>query len=179
MFSRTGPAQARQPNPANRAILAIFALALAGAVLVGLSFAIGEQPQASADIPSQIGGLKLVRTLTGEEALANLRQMHGLDFGLTGGYVAFYERAGTVWVGDTESEQQAQALISRMTQRIGAGSKEFTNLQPGEVSGQKLYWVEGQGQRHVFYARGKKTVWVAAARGVEEAFIQDAVRAIR
>lgn len=171
----SSPSSGSSRNPATRAVLLILAVVLVIAAIGGLWSSLMLQPEPSDRIPSQIGGLRLMRALTGRDALADLRQMHGLDLGLTGGYVAYYEKRATVWVGDTESEQQAQSLITAMTDRIGAGNRVFTNLRPVKIDGQDAYSVEGMGQQHFFYFKGKSTVWVAGPPGAEEAFVREAL----
>ncbi len=165
-------------DASTRAILSILAAVVLIAVAGGLWFTM-EEAETGGRIPAQIGGLKLVRTVTGQEALADLRQMHGSAFGLTGGYVAYYEKRATVWVGDTASEQEAQALIAAMVKKISAGNRVFTNLKPVKLGGRDAYTVEGMGQQHVFYYRDAATVWVAAPVGSEAFSFTDAVEAIR
>jgi len=160
------------------AVLLILSVVLLVAVVGGLWFVQMQQPALSDRIPPQISGLRLTRVMTGQEALAQLTQLHGQELGLTGGYVAYYERGATVWVGDTGSDQQAEGLISLMVQKIGAGNKVFANLRVVTIGRTDLHSVDGQGQQHFFYAMGKATVWVAAPMGSGDAFILEALKLI-
>jgi len=155
----------------------LLGLLLVAAVGRGLWAAAQEgKPQ---PFPGEIAGLHLVRGVTGEEALAEVRQLHGKEVGLVSGWVAQYQGRATVWVGQAESEAQAAQLLQAMTQRIGVGNPVFSGLERREVEGQEVFSVVGQGQRHYYYQRGRLVIWLAAPPGKEKEFLADALRLIR
>lgn len=173
------PSNSGGRNPATTVTLMIFAVVVLAAAIAGIWIATEPVQDNQGRVPSEIAGLRLTRTLMGADALADLKQMHGSDFSLTGGYVAYYEKKATVWVGDTGSEQQAQSLIASMTQKIGAGNRVFTNLQRIKLAGLDVLTVDGMGQKHFYYAVGKATIWVAAPVGAEESFMKEALNRIK
>ncbi len=138
----------------------------------------GEAPP-STPVPQQIAGLSLTRAVTGQNAVTELRRMHGKDVGIFGGWIAYYQNRAIVWVGETPGEAQAYQLIDAMTRRIRAGSPEFTDLQQLRFGSQTVYGVVGQGQRHYYWQQGALTVWIAAPNVGETEFLRESLRLIK
>ncbi|TAK34055.1 MAG: hypothetical protein EPO21_10885 [Chloroflexota bacterium] len=125
--------------------------------------------------PQQIAGRTVSGVVTGDQAIAQLRQMHGKGVGIQGGWIAHYDGGATIWYGTTSSEAEARALIESMTNRISQGNPTFQDLQTLTIQGTTIYTVTGQGQRHFYYYKGPVTVWIAAPRGAEEQFVREAL----
>lgn len=135
-------------------------------------------PQTTASIPQKIAGLGLQKSETGPQAVENFNRLHGKDVGATTGWVGYYEGNGIVWVAEVANEARAYQLMDAMTRRIRAGNDMFGNLDQLRVGDQAIFTVVGQGQRHYYYQRGSKVIWIAAPRIAERAFLDDALRQI-
>ena len=131
------------------------------------------------EIPRSLGGMSLSGdVMMGEAAVNEMRQLHGRDVGMVGGWVAHYQRNATVYVGEISDEESAVKLLEAMVSRIGAGNAVFKDLQRARFEGQELYSVFGLGQNHYFYQKGSKVIWLAAPTANEAMFLRDAFRLI-
>lgn len=162
-------------------------LALLIAVVGGL-WDQAQQPQetsgmaqvaSAAGIPAQIAGLPRAETMTGPQAMAEIRELHGKEVGLARGWIAHYGQNATVWFGEARDEATAIGLIDAMTGRIRAGNQYFKNLQEIQVNGRQVFSVFGQGQRHYYYRQRRQVIWLAVPDGREEAFLKEALVAIK
>jgi hypothetical protein len=130
-------------------------------------------------IPTALGGLPLVETITGDEGVAQTNRLHGLDVELTRGYVAQYAGGGsraTMWVGWAESEAAAQALVERMTAKIGPGHPVFHGLEALSFGQRTVFAATGQGQQHFYFHSGSAVVWIAVDGAVAPDVMHDALR---
>jgi hypothetical protein len=130
-------------------------------------------------IPAALGGLPLVETITGDAGVAQTNRLHGLDVGLDRGYVAQYAGSGsraTMWVGWAESEAAAQALVDRMTAKIGPGHPIFQDLQALSFGQRTVFAATGQGQQHFYFHSGSAVVWIAVDGAVAPDVMHDALR---
>jgi len=130
-------------------------------------------------IPAALGGLPLVDRVTGDEGVAQVNQLHGLEVGLNRGYVGQYAGSGaraTLWVGWAESEAPAQALIERMTAKIGPDHPIFRDLQALSFGQRTVFAATGQGQQHFYFRSGSAVVWIAVDGAVAPDVMHDALR---
>lgn len=117
----------------------------------------------SISIAENLGNLKLIGTLEGEDALGHINSLHGTNINLVTGYIAEYKGADgqvTVWVGQAASSSDAGSLLQLMIDKIGQGSNGFSNVQPGNISDKKVFTVSGPGGDNVFYVVDNKIVWL-------------------
>ncbi len=195
---RLAPARASNASPATRrtrpsgprfvvtALEVVAGLAIIAAVAFGLMSATrqSDHEQMAAHettgLPSDLGGLKLVRgTAGGPDAMQALSAMHGTDVGLVDARIGEYERAAAVWVGIASSSASAKDLVDRMTQRITAGATPaFVHLGDQQVAGYDVHQVRGDGQMHYYYQKGSEVVWLAAPAGANARFVSLAIAAI-
>lgn len=136
---------------ARLAALALLLVAYAGAI--------------RADPPDSLGEMKLVHARQGKEALREIDRLHGKGLGAIGGYVAHYEKEGSVamlYVARAVSPQQAERQLKKMSERIGGGDGPFYHLKKSMRDAITLYSVLGQGQIHYFYRRDSSVFWLAA-----------------
>ncbi|MBI4302495.1 MAG: hypothetical protein HY664_07805 [Chloroflexi bacterium] len=173
------------PPPATRRkspTLAFFQLAVAFLLVVAVGWGLWQmtrgQNSETVNIPSNIAGLSLVSKMTGEQGLAEIRQLHGKNVGVTDGWVAHYENGATIWAGQTQNEGQAYQLLVTMTRRIEAGTPEFKDLERLPVGGHDVFTVTGLGQRHYYYQSGAYVIWIAAPNSGEIDFLKEAMRLI-
>jgi len=169
----------RRRSPVVIWLQVLIALTVLAAVSYGLWQTTAEQADEAFAVPGQIGGYQLADVYRGQEAMAELKRLHGKDIGLSGGWIGYYQDKAVAWVGAVQNEGQAFQLLDAMNRRIGAGNGPFTNLQQLQFDGQTVFTVVGQGQRHYYYQRGKLVIWLAAPGGGEERFLKDALKLIR
>ena len=184
-MSEVAQVQAHRPSVGRarrRAVIigiqVVMGLVLIVAVARGLWASAQQAGLGSPAIPQAIAGLRLESAMTGQEAMEELRRLHGKDVQLAGGWIGHYENGATIWVGETDSAAQASQLVDAMTQRIRAGNPYFKDLQSQQVGAIMVFSVVGQGQLHYYYQRGNKVVWVAAPPGRKVAFLQAALNAV-
>lgn len=133
-------------------------------------------------VPRELGGLKLAGQLMGRDAIASISELHGKDVGVSDGYMARYRGGGTdvmLWVGQASSPAVASQLLERMTGGIARGNPNFSNLEKITVDGVVVYTVTGGGERHFYYARADKVVWLAVSGSDPMVFVKDALRIVK
>ena len=81
-----------------------------------------------------------------------------------------------MWVGWAESEAAAQALVERMTAKIGPGHPIFHGLQALNFGQRTVFAATGQGQQHFYFRSGSAVVWVAVDGAVAPDVMHDALR---
>lgn len=135
----------------------------------------GERPDArkqvmreaqEQEVPTTLGGLERREVIRGAKALAEVAQLHGkMLTELTDATVVQYgagEEQAVVWVGLAPSTEAAQRLIQGMSEAIGRGESPFSGITLSTEKGIPVYHLFGMGQRHIYFAAGKKVIWVAA-----------------
>ncbi len=123
-------------------------------------------PQKQPDVPDQLRNLKLVGSVEGSEALAQIKELHGIDIEMESAYIAEYvhdnERV-IVWFSRTKSGSAGAALTERMLQAIERGDSVFGNLQRLTIGDQEVFQVDGPGGEHFFYnskEQQENVVWL-------------------
>ncbi|MCX6064511.1 MAG: hypothetical protein NT121_01975 [Chloroflexi bacterium] len=125
-----------------------------------------SQPQntgsAGANVPQAMAGYPLSQSLTGAEALASIKQLHGVDFPLASGLVAEYgQKNATLWLAETSSDAQAAELVKSMEARIAQGGTTFTPMSVVQFSGHDVYMLDNQGEFNFYFQSGAKVIWLA------------------
>ncbi len=113
--------------------------------------------------PTQLGNLDFQSKVDGEQALAEVSQLHGENISLASASIIYYgsgQEHASVWVGKASSEQAADDLLQRMASAIKKSGGAFTNLQQISVNGQSVYQVNGPDGQHFFFAKGDKVIWL-------------------
>lgn len=157
-------------------ITTAFAVALVFAVGVGLwSVAVGGD---GSPAPAEVAGYRLVRTMTGHEAMAEVENLHGTPINVVDAWIGHYEQGGTIWVAQAATEAKAQELVEEMVAGIEEGGTPFSGLTDLEFQGVPLYSVRDARQVHFFYEIGDRVVWLATPPGDEDAFLAGAMREV-
>lgn len=171
-----------------RALVIAIQVSLGLALVLAVSIGLWDQAQlpsndiaALGGIPPEMGGVPRTEVMTGAQALADLRELHGKDVseGLVAGWIAHYGKEATVWLAEARDATTASQVFEAMASRIGAGNQYFKNPQKLQVSGRQVYTATGQGQRHYYYQQGRQVIWLAAPSGREEQFLKEALLAIK
>ncbi|MEA3428465.1 MAG: hypothetical protein U9Q84_04490 [Thermodesulfobacteriota bacterium] len=141
-----------------------------GIILILFSFFLLGCNQSSSHVfQEEIKGLKLVRLITGEEALLAINKLHGKKINVTRGVVAFYQGEGEkaiVWVSESactdDAMQQTESMIEKM---IASKSSPFSDYKQIERNGMKICSFKGMGQEHSIFRIGKSIYWISANPG--------------
>lgn len=117
----------------------------------------------SETLPNQLAGLPLTSTSTGQQAVAEINRMHGLNFPLLSGGVGRYGENGqaTLWVSEAQSASLTSQMLEDMESKIAQGSSPFIPLGVRMDAGRKVYELKGLGQRHFYFQSKTLLVWLA------------------
>lgn len=146
----------------SRKILKSASVLACGTVFLSL---VAFTPLKKAALPFDLAGLKLVRTLTDEEAKKEVSKMHGRTMRLEDALVAHYQAAddyAILWLAQTKDKAAADGLLAAMVTGISRGGSPFSPPKEIKVRGVRVYSTSGMGQRHFFYATGNKIIWLQA-----------------
>ena len=141
-----------------------------GIILILFSFfLLGCNQSSSPVFQEEIRGLKLVRLLTGKDALLAINKLHGKKINVARGMVAFYQGEGEkaiVWVSESactdDAMQQTEIMIEKMR---ASKSSPFSDYEEIERNGVKIYSFEGMGQKHYIFRISKSIYWISANPG--------------
>ena len=152
-----------------------FVLVVVGAIAVGLYSL--TRDKTSGGIPSSLAGMRLTAKETKEAAVAEMATMHRSNIRIRDGWVGFYEHDAVIYVGESESASDAELLVRRMTDRILEGGNAMFNHEGQQVTnGINVHVLNSGNQRHYYYERGKKVIWIAAPVGMDPGgFVNDAM----
>jgi hypothetical protein len=157
--ARTG----RASGPA-RLMSVVFAIAMIAAVVVGLWVSVSGPDEAASN---RLARLRLVETVTGPEAVAEISRLHGAGTGVTGGYVAHYQGSAgraVLYVGRTDSDQDAAVLMKQLEDRIVEESDRYSDLEPRMVGGVRVLSVLSGGEPHYFWQARSLVIWLGFER---------------
>lgn len=147
----------------------LFQLIIIVGFMVALWLSFGQnvlEPQQNVGVPKQLHRLELVSVVEGDEALRSVSRLHGTDIKLTSASILEYARGneqGTVWIGGTDSREEADQLIQLMIAGVEKGGTGFSNLQRLTIAGHRVLRVDGPGGDHFFYNSRKtegQVVWL-------------------
>ena len=150
------PAQGR-PRKRKTSTL-VLQLAMLGVFLAVVWVVFGQTvlaPQSQgASVPDRLGNMDLVTSVSGDEALAQVDQLHGTGIDLLSARIVEYagnKESATVWMGRAESQEAATKLLSEMVGGITRGGSGFSNVRGIKVGTHDVYQVDGPGGNHFFY----------------------------
>lgn len=133
-------------------------------------------------VPGSLGGRPLASVATGDEARAQVEQLHGksLGPGLEAAWVAQYGAASgsghsdaTLWISRSATAGDARVLFELMTKRISEGTSPFEGLRPINMEGVEGYALDGMGQRHYYFLVDRDLYWLATAPGGAEVVLAE------
>ncbi len=151
----------------------VFGLLVLVAVGAGLWSATADQETSPA--PTELAGYRLVWSVVGPQAIAEVNSLHGTDIDIVDAWIGHYQEGGAVWVAQATSEAKAREMLDEMVLRIKDGGSPFRGLTRREFQGMPLYSVRDARQAHFFYQSGVQVVWLATPPGAEEAFLAKAL----
>jgi hypothetical protein len=123
----------------------------------------GPGPNDGKPFPGEVGGLKQATHSTGAAALAEIGRLHGKEFkalsGETASYGAGPEKV-TIWMTDSASKQEAQALFQQMLDRMGQ-TGSYTKPEVLSIKNRAYFSTRSGGAQNYFYLRGTRIYWAA------------------
>ena len=132
-------------------------------------FLLGCNQSSSPVFQEEIRGLKLVRLITGKDALLAINKLHGKKINVARGMIAFYQGEGEkaiVWISESactdDAMQQTESMIERMT---ASKRSPFSDYKEIELNGVKIYSFKGMGQKHYIFRISKDIYWISANPG--------------
>jgi hypothetical protein len=112
-------------------------------------------------LPATLGSLDRAWSLTGAEALREVRSLHLGDFRMASAEVAGYGDGATIWIAVPARDGAAGRYVARMAGAIAGGESPFA--APTELASAPGVWrTEGSGQQHAFFAADGAVWWLAA-----------------
>ncbi|MBI2860220.1 MAG: hypothetical protein HYX91_01780 [Chloroflexi bacterium] len=178
------------PREKKRQRSAMVQVLLIVAFLALVWFSFGRNVLAPLDrsgAPDRLDSLRLVSSVAGEEALAQVGRLHGADLGLVDAYIASYSGGNgnaTVWVGRAASSDMAAQLLDMMVKGIADGNESFGNMRRLDVAqgyhSHEVFQVEGAGGKHFFFiSKGSpdSVVWVSVETEDAMPILQQSINA--
>ena len=140
-------------------------------------YALGQ----SGDLPSELGTMKLTKTLQGKEARAFINRLHEKDVtpknSVMGEYGGGKEQA-TLYVSIYDLRANAAEAAKRMTRLISKGNRVFGQYKEIKHSRLLIGRCEGLGQIHYFFLDRDRVFWLAVDSSVAGATLESLVRSV-
>jgi hypothetical protein len=136
-----------------------------GVVVLAAMFGCAREPAPLATFaPEQLQGLSRVQLVEGEQAARDIARLHEQSVAPQESIIASYgPPAGqaVLYVSRFFSKEEAQEQLNRMAERMEHGAAGFSPHQRAEMAGLAVYFSQGHGQAHYFYAEDDRLVWLA------------------
>ena len=152
---------------------ALFIMAVVAVALVAAWVTWPRSSPKAAEIPENLGGLSLLRLETGPAAMESVGGMHTGSFALQDAWIATYQGGAAVWVGDAQSEAEAEQLVQAMASAIGRGGSPFSSPSQRTVNKKPMFTTSDGQQQHFFYRTGKRVVWIVVPARDGMRFVQE------
>ncbi|HEX6268948.1 MAG TPA: hypothetical protein VFZ43_01820 [Anaerolineales bacterium] len=131
------------------------------------------EPTAVVSLPYSINGLQITAYRTGEEAIAEIENLHGKQFPISLGSIGVYgNHEITVWVAGAPSESIASQMTKTMEAKIAEGNSPFTPINEINDNDREVYVLEGMGQRHYYFQAKNLVIWLASDPVIADTAIQ-------
>jgi len=124
-------------------------------------------------LPTQIAGLDLTSSVSGESAIAEFTSMHGKDFPVTSGSIGYYgDGRITLWFAGTGKQSIAAEMVSSMRAGIAEGNSPFTPVKEIQDNNRIVYVLDGMGQKHYYFQSENSVIWLASDQSIADQAIQ-------
>lgn len=115
---------------------------------------------------STIQNLKLVKLITGDDAIEDVNRLHGTQINVVSAYIAYYEGEkdkATIWVSEASSQKHAQSQLDVMIQKMKNNPRSpFNHYRNLERKGFSIIAFDGIGQVHYVFRDNKWVFWISA-----------------
>lgn len=117
------------------------------------------------DFPDVFMDMQLVIKSSGDAAITDVQTLHSTqNIALDNAYILKYKdpqgKTATFWISESSSKTDATLLLDDMNRKIPA-SKVFTLPVEMDIEGMMVYYTEGIGEFHYYYAKGNRVYWIA------------------
>jgi hypothetical protein len=124
-------------------------------------------------LPTQIAGLDLTDSVSGESAIAEFTSLHGKEFPVTDGSIGYYgDGRVTLWLAGTSKQSIAAEMVGSMQVRIAEGNSPFTPVKEIQDNNRIVYVLDGMGQKHYYFQSNNLVIWLASDSPVADEAIQ-------
>jgi hypothetical protein len=135
-------------------------------ILLGFLLAGCNQSPSGLPFDPHIEGLKLVKLITGDDAIKAINQLHGMPINVVRGFIAHYEGVhdkAVIWVSEATSEKLAQRQIAVMIQKMKSSRRSpFSHYRTLDIKGLRVIAFDGMGQVHYVFRDNKWAYWISA-----------------
>ena len=135
-------------------------------ILLGFLLAGCNQPPSGLPFDPHIEGLKLVKLITGDDAIKAINQLHGRPINVVRGFIAHYEGVhdkATIWVSEASSKELAKRQIAVMIHQMKNNrSSPFSHYRALNIKGLGVIAFDGMGQVHYVFRDNKLVYWISA-----------------
>jgi hypothetical protein len=129
------------------------------------SFVQSEARQAPPFNP-KVEGMKLMKLVSGMEALKAINQLHGMAIPMKAGFIAHYlgnQGKATVWVSEAPSTEAGGEQIEVMIEKMKANQRSpFSDYGHSTVNDVEVIRFQGMGQVHGVFQIGPWVYWISA-----------------
>lgn len=130
-------------------------------------------PLVTGGLPTQIAGLDLTNSVSGESAIAEFTSLHGKEFPVTSGSIGYYgDGRITLWLAGTSKQSIAAEMVGSMQARIADGNSPFTPVKEIQDNDRIVYVLDGMGQRHYYFQSENSVIWLASDQSIADKAIQ-------
>lgn len=131
------------------------------------------------DFPDSFMDMQLMIISSGDAAIDDVLTLHSSEgIALDNAYIVKYKnpqgKTATFWISESSSKTDAVLLLDDMNREIPS-SKVFSLPIEMNIEGTLVYYTEGIGEFHYYYAKGNRVYWIALSEK-DEAVRMDAVR---
>jgi hypothetical protein len=145
----------------------ILIIVAAPAPAMGGDAAQGEAGELARLLPEEVGGLRRVRLVAGDEAHAEVDRLHGKALRAEASAIARYARGGErpaeAWVSRVASRAEARRQTGLMVHKMFENPKSpFGNPARIDHNGLAVYRFTGMGQVHLIWFSNDLVWWVSA-----------------
>ena len=141
-----------------------------GFCLIGLLFILAALTQSRANaappFDPEIEGMRLMKLVSGTEALRAINTLHGTAIPMKEGFIAHYlggQGKATVWVSEAPSEplgkEQIDVMIEKMKQNKRSPFRQYHQTVENNVTVIRFH---GMGQIHCVFQIGAWVYWTSA-----------------
>lgn len=125
-------------------------------------------------LPRSVAGFSLKTATYGPEAVTEITRMHGKEFPMTSGAMGIYGDTNqvTVWVAGFSNRTTAGDIVSAMEEKIATGNSPFTPTGERQVGDRLIYYLDGMGQKHIYFQSSNLVVWLAVDPSYSDQAIQ-------
>jgi len=131
-------------------------------------------------LPAEAGDLERVQLVVGQQAQAEVDQLHGKALSAEASAIARYSRpedAGKVrpaevWLSRVSSEKEARRQVGVMVHKMYDNPKSpFKNPKRLDKNGASIYRFTGMGQIHLIWYEGDLAYWISAQPSDEQVML--------